>query len=343
MASPPSRTDLAGTPTVATYKLAIGGLYDYVASLLGNGTATIASETEKKLARENLGIGQFGFKNRLINPEFSISQQYGAGGINIPSGSGIVYSLDQWYASASGSNVGAQQVAGINKNEYSLRLTGATSNTGFMLGQRIESNNCADLKNKDVTVSLNSKSTSARTITWTAYYANVKNVFSAKTTIASGTIDITTSVEKYQFTFNAGSNASNGIAIEFSGGALLLGSSIDFDAVQLEDALIATEFEKRPIQAETLFCKRYCELLEVAFINGSVSAAGQSVGAVINFAVKKFAIPTFTLQFQEQSAFPAGLCAITRTTTESAFFYKSSSGTSSTAYWIQIFLVTARL
>lgn len=292
MASPPSRTDLAGTPTVATYKLAIGALYDYVASLLGNGTATIANETEKKLARENLGIGSFGFKNRLINPEFLISQQHGAGSINIPSGSGIVYTVDQWYASANGSSVVAQQIAGINENRYSLRLNGSNSNTAFMLGQRIESNNCADLKNKDVTVSLNAKSTSARTLTWTAYYANVQDVFSSKTTIASGTIDITTITEKYNFTFNAGSNAGNGIAIEFSGGALLLGSTIDFDAVQLEDALIATEFEKRPIQTHLALCQRYYEV-------GSYRYRGYDTGSAtivvnVNYKVAKRVVATLT-------------------------------------------------
>lgn len=343
MASPPLRDELAGNPTNAEFKLGIGKLWDYVTSLLGN-TSTVALDSEKKLARESLGIGSFGFKNRLINPEFLISQQYGVGtGILIAAGAGIVYIVDQWYASASGASISAQQISGISENQYSLRLNGANSNTAFMLGQRIESNNCADLKNKDVTVSLNAKSTSAATITWTAYYANATDVFSSKTVIASGSINLTTTVEKYKFTFNAGSNAKNGIAIEFSGVNLLAGSSVDFDAVQLEKSEVATEFEKRPIQAETLFCKRYCEVLEVGYIAGSVTAAGQNIGSAVNFAVRKFAAPTFTLQYQEQLAFPAGLCTIQRVTTESAFFYKGSSGANTYANWIQIFLVTARL
>lgn len=259
MASPPSRTDLAGTPTVATYKLAIGGLYDYVASLLGNGTATIASETEKKLARENLGVGSFGFKNRLINPEFSVDQRSNGSASTITAGAAIKYIVDRWYATCTGANITAQQIAGISDNQYSLRLTGASSNSAIMIGQRIESANCYDLKNKDVTVSLNAKSTSARALTWTAYYADVADVFTAKTSIATGTIDVTTSVEKFSFTFNAGANAGNGIAIEFTGGALLAGSTIDFDSVQLERSTVATEFEKRSIQNELLLCLRYYE------------------------------------------------------------------------------------
>jgi len=286
MASPPSRTDLAGTPTVATYKLAIGGLYDYVASLLGNGTATIASETEKKLARESLGVGNFGFKNRLINPEFLASQEFGSASTAVVAGAAIKYIVDQWYATCSGANITAQQVAGISDNQYSLRLTGASSNSAIMIGQRIESFSCYDLKNKDVTISFNAKSTSARTLTWTAYYADVADVFTAKTSIATGTIDVTTSVEKFIFTFNAGANADNGIAIELSGGALLAGSTIDFDAMQLEQSAVVTQFEKRSIQNELILCQRHWQRLAIVVETGSFSS--------VSLPVQMRVIPTVT-------------------------------------------------
>ena len=257
MASPPSRTDLAGTPTVATYKLAIGALYDYVASLLGNGTATVASETEKKLARESLGVGNFGFKNRLINPEFSISQAFGFSSIGIVAGAGPKYLVDRWYATCAGANVSAQLINGISDNIFSLRLTGATSNTAVVLGQRIEALNCYDLRNKQITVSLKSKSTSNKTIAWNVYCADVTDVFAAKTLVATGTINVTTSVEKFSFTFNAGSNAGNGLAVEFYVPNLLAGSTIDFDSIQLEQSAIATEFEKRSVQNELALSLRY--------------------------------------------------------------------------------------
>lgn len=294
MASPPSRTDLAGTPTIATYKLAIGALYDYVASLLGNGTATIASETEKKLARESLGVGNFGFKNRLINPEFSISQEFGSASTAIVAGAAIKYVVDQWYATCTGANITAQQIAGISDNQYSLRLTGASSNSAIMIGQRIESANCYDLKNKDVTVSLNAKSTSARTLAWTAYYANVADTFTTKTTIATGTIDLTTSVEKFTFTFNAGSNAGNGLAIEFSGGALLAGSTIDFDSIQLEQSSIATGFEKRSVQNELALAQRYWETSNIGF-NAAYQSAGNSYTPYVTFVTSKRTTPTMSL------------------------------------------------
>lgn len=270
MASPPSRTDLAGTPTVATYKLAIGALYDYVASLLGNGTATIASETEKKLARESLGVGSFGFKNRFINPEFLSSQEFGSSLMGVTAGSGIRYHVDRWYSFCSGANMYIQRISGISDRKYSLRISGAAGNTAAVLGQRIESINCVDFKNQDITCSFKSKASANKTITWTAYYANTENTFSSKTIIETGTLNITTLVSDYSFVFNAGSNAVNGIAIEFSLGSLGASDTIDFDQFQIEKSAVKTEFETRNIQQEVFLCKRYFNIFFMVVETGSV-------------------------------------------------------------------------
>lgn len=260
MASPPIRDELAGNPTNAEFKLGIGKLWDYVTGLLGN-AATVAPDTEKKLARENLGVGSFGFKNRFINPEFSISQEFGASAVTVAAGGAIKYIVDQWYAIASGANISGQRIAGISDKKYSLRLTGASGNTAATIGQRMESLNCVDLKNQTVAVSFNAKSSSNRTITWTAFYANSENVFSSKTSIASGTLAITTTLDSYTFVFNAGVNAGNGIAIELAIGALGSTETIDFDQAQFEKSAVKTEFEVRLVQQETSLCQRYYEKL----------------------------------------------------------------------------------
>lgn len=339
MASPPNRTDLAGTPTVAAYKLAIGALYDYVASLLGNGTATIASETEKKLARENLGIGSFGFKNRLINPEFSIDQRSNGSSSTITAGAAIKYIVDRWYATCSGANITAQQIAGIGNNQYSLRLTGASSNSAIMIGQRIESANCYDLKNKDVTVSLNAKSTSARTLTWSAYYANVADVFATKTLIATGTINITTTVEKFTFTFNAGSNAGNGLVIELNGGALLAGSTVDFDAMQLEQSSIATEFEKRNYYNELSLCKVYYQAGASRFDGYVVS--GNVYSVPVSFSVEMRAPPTLALTNGVNSNFLADVASYS-VSPRGYFDARGSSGTGGGTY-VTFYTATAEI
>ena len=292
MASPPNRTDLAGTPTVATYKIAIGLLYDYVASLLGNGTATIATSAEQVKARESLGVGSFGFKNRLINPAFSVSQEFGTSSTSVTAGGAIKYVVDQWYASCTGANITAQLITGISDQKYSLRLTGASGNTTATLGQRIEGINCIDLKNQNIAVSFKSKASSNKTITWTAFYANSENVFSSKTSIASGTLNITTTVNDYSFSFNGGANAGNGIAIEFSAGALGSTETIDFDKMQFEKSAIATEFEVRSIENELNLCMRYYEKLNETLYG----AHGTTAVSILYwfFKVRKFADPTVT-------------------------------------------------
>ena len=307
MASPPSRTDLAGTPTVATYKLAIGALYDYVASLLGNGTATIASETEKKLARENLGVGQFGSKNKLINGAFLVDQRNGGSASTITAGAAIKYTLDRWYASCTGANISVQQVAGIASQAKSARLTGASGCTATLYGQRIEAANSADLKNQNVTTSLFIKSSSARVVTWSAYYANSADNFSAKTLISSGTINATTTADFFSFSFNAGSNAGNGIAIELTTGGLGIGETIIYDQLQLEKSSIATEFECRLVSAEIILCQRYFyKTYNLATAIGSISLGGcvelktQSTNSFHTFPTLKFSSfmrvsPTVTL------------------------------------------------
>jgi len=297
MSAPPNRTDLAGTPTVATYKIAIGLLYDYVAGLLGNGTATIATSAEQTKAREYLGVGLTGFKNRLVNPEFKIDQENAGASISIPVSASVKYLLDQWVGLSTGATITAQQIAGINSREHSLRFTGATSNTGLTLGQRIEASSCADLKNQTVTVSLKCKASSARVVTWTASYATVKDAFGSQAQIATGTFNVTTSVSDFSFSFNAGANAGNGLSISFSTTALLAGATIDFDQIQLEKSSVPTEFQNRSEQQELAICQRYFEN-GYAYFRGTHAGGASGVIAVqMIYKVRKRITPTITNAF----------------------------------------------
>jgi len=294
MSAPPNRTDLAGTPTVATYKIAIGLLYDYVAGLLGNGTATIATSAEQVKAREYLGVGATGFKNRFVNPEFLIDQEFAGASISLPVSATPKYLVDQWYGLSTGVTITAQQIAGINSREFSLRFTGATGNTGLTLGHRIESASCYDFKNQTVTVSFKAKASIARVVTWTASYATVNDTFTTVTQIATGTLNITTSVTDFSFSFNAGANAPNGLQITFATTALLAGATIDFDQMQIEKSSVATEFQARSIQQELALCQRYWENGYAR--NQSGSGTGSHV-AYCFFKIAKRVTPTLTNNF----------------------------------------------
>lgn len=270
MSAPPNRTDLAGTPTVATYKIAIGLLYDYVASLLGNGTATIATSAEQTKAREYLGVGATGFKNRLVNPEFMIDQENAGASVSVPVSASVKFVVDQWYALSTGATITAQQVAGISDKQNSLRFTGAAGNTGLTLGHRIESSSCADLKNQTVTVSLKTKVSNAKTVTWTAYHATVTDNFTSVTTIATGTFNAITSVDAFNFSFNAGANAGNGLLITFAITSLLASETIEFDQMQFEKSSVATEFQSRPKQQELALCQRHWQKIYIVVTTGGL-------------------------------------------------------------------------
>ena len=340
MSAPPNRTDLAGTPTVATYKLAIGALYDYVASLLGNGTATIASDSEKKLARESLGVGQFGLKNKLINGSFLIDQRNSGNASTITAGAAIKYTLDRWYASCTGANISVQQVAGIALQAKSARLTGASGCTGTLFGQRIESVNSVDLKNQNVTTSLFIKSSSARVVTWSAYYANSVNNFSAKTLINSGTINATTTADFFSFNFNAGSNASNGIAIEFSTGALGVGETIIYDQIQHEKSNIATEFQSESIQQELANCQRYYQFGTARFDGAGVNS-GIGITASVYFCVEMRSSPSMTQTHLEGGGFGT-VPAISWVSSKGYGDYRFSA-TSGSGYFVTSYTASAEL
>lgn len=344
MAAPPIRDDLANNPTNAEFKLAIGELWDYTTSLLGN-EATVALDSEKKLARESLGVGSFGFKNRFINPEFSVAQQYGASSVTVTAGAGNKYVIDRWYASAAGANITAQRISGIREREYSFRLTGSSGNTAVIFGHRIEGVNCFDLTNNNVTVSFNSKVSTAKTLAWTAYYANTKDVFSSKTVIATGSINVTTSIDSYNFTFNAGANAGNGIAIEFSIGALGTAETIDFDELQIEKSAIKTEFEFRPYSIELNMCQRYYEIMHVGFSNGAISAIGQTLGGIFAFSAVKRVAPSVALVAgtDGQIAFPAGVAIYSVITNYYALGFKTATAGNSNANWYQSISLSAEL
>lgn len=340
MSAPPNRTDLAGTPTVATYKLAIGLLYDYVASLLGNGTATNATTSEKKLARESLGVGTTSYKNKFINPAFAIDQDFSGGSISVPISATPKYLVDQWYALTTGAAISAQRIAGIADQKYSLRLTGATSNTAVTLGQRIEAENCGDLKNKNVTVSLKSKASSARVVTWFASYATVSDTFTTTTQIATGTINVTTLTTDFQFSFNAGANVGNGLEIEFSTTSLLTGATIDFDQMQIEESSIATEFQSRPIQQELTLCQRYYQDGQVRW-DGYVGATNVGFTSPIYFLAEMRVSPTIAQTNVSAASFTTtvGLFNLSK----KGFFDKRTSSAVGNGAWITTWTASARL
>jgi hypothetical protein len=197
------------------------------------------------------------FRNRLVNGSFAIDQRNSGAVQTFTAAAAIAYCTDCWYASCTGANVTGQQVTGTGQNQFAYKLTGAASNTGTLFGQRIESFNSYDLINQNVTASLVVSSSTLTSITWTAFYANSTDSFAAKTQIATGTITVSTTPTLRTLNFNAGANAGNGIAIEFTTGALLATQTVQYENVQLEAGSFATPFERIDYSTNLAMCQRY--------------------------------------------------------------------------------------
>jgi len=196
-------------------------------------------------------------KNRLVNGSFAIDQRNAGASQTFTAAAAVAYTVDRWYGSCTGANITGQRVAGTSPNQYAYKFTGAASNTATLFGQRIESFNTYDLISTTITGSVTLKSSSITSVTWTAYYANSSDTFSSKTSIATGTLTINSTATRYSFSFDAGANAGNGIAIEFTTGALTATNTLQYENAQIEIGSSATPFERRLYGQEFSLCQRY--------------------------------------------------------------------------------------
>jgi len=240
-------------------------------------------------------------KNRLVNGSFAIDQRNAGASQTFTAAAAVAYTVDRWYGSCTGANITGQRVAGTSPNQYAYKFTGAASNTGTLFGQRIESFNTYDLISTTVTGSVTLKSSSITSVTWTAYYANSSDTFSSKTSIATGTLTINSTATRYSFSFDAGANAGNGIAIEFTTGALTATNTLQYENAQIEIGSTATPFERRLYGQELANCQRYCYVATGAncFVGG---AAASSTNMYIKYVLPVSMRGTPTLSFVSSGA-----------------------------------------
>lgn len=235
-----------------------------------------------------------GLKNLLINGEFEIDQRNSGASQTFTAGAAVAYAVDRWYVACTGANITGQQVAGTSPNSKGYKFTGAASNATILFGQRIEAYRCAHIVSQQVAVQLQAKSSSITSLTWTAYYATATDNFTSKTQIASGTLTIGAALASYQFTFNAGANAANGIAVEFSCGALLASQTLQFEAIQAELGATPSDFERIPLPLRLDFCCRYYEVGIGTIATAYIPSPGWNMANSVQFKQLKRATPTCT-------------------------------------------------
>lgn len=198
------------------------------------------------------------FRNRIINGAFRWDvRNVGA----VQTINTVLYTMDRFYASRSGSNITAQRVTGSGGYPYAFTLTGAAGNTGIAFGQRIESFNCLDWVNKQINVQVPMSAVGITSVNWTAYTADVTDNWSARTAIGSGVISVSSTVETKYFSFSAGAGAARGVSIEFTAAALGAGQSITWQGAFQAEAGQVSPFEVIDIGEDLRRCQRYYRLI----------------------------------------------------------------------------------
>ena len=205
------------------------------------------------------------YRNRFINGGMTIAQRATSAtvtaGTAVPTASTGYPSVDRWYVYSTGANVTAAQVAGSGAVRNRLQITGAASVTAVGVGQRIEVANSYDLAGSNVTLGVDLANSLLTTVTWTAYYANTADTFGTvgtptKTSIATGTFTVTSTVTRYTANIAIPAAATTGVEVVFTVGAQISGTWT-IGNVQLELGLVSSTFEQRSYGQELALCQRY--------------------------------------------------------------------------------------
>ena len=198
------------------------------------------------------GGSPYAFKNRLINGDFRIWQRG-------TSSSSSGYLADRWFHNASGTYARSTDVPTSQGFKYSLSNAVTTGTAYGVTLQRIESVNCYDLGNSDVTLSFWLKSVTGSTGYYAIlYYPNSVDDFSAVTVIEQKSFSATTSWAKYTLTYkNISVNAVNGLQVYLFSADGAVAPSYLITGIQLEKGSVGTGFDFRPFGTELQLCQKY--------------------------------------------------------------------------------------
>jgi hypothetical protein len=240
-------------------------------------------------------LGSFGdvsgsplvFRNKLINGGMAVDQRNSGATQTFTAAAALAYSVDRWYGYCTGANATGARVAGTG-SQYAYRFTGAASVTAIGFAQRIEQVNSYSLAGQTATLSVDLANSLLTTVTWTAYYANTADTFGSlasptKTSIATGTFTVTSTVTRYQAQITVPAAATTGIEILFTVGAQTSGTWTIQNA-QLEAGSSPTPFEQRPIGMELGLCQRYFQFnssttsIDAVFAMGLIYTSTRAIG-----------------------------------------------------------------
>lgn len=205
------------------------------------------------------------FRNRKINGNFYVSQEFGTAATTVTAGAALKYVIDQYYAFCTGGDITGQQIVPTpGKTRY--RLTGSSGNLTTGFAQRMPVYTTADMIGGNATISVKLSSSSITTVNWAAYYASTQDAFGTlasptRTSIASGSFTGISSTEAtYSAQLAIPSGADTGIEIVYSTGPLTAGNTLTFGDDQFESFAIPPAyivFERPEYSANIARCQRF--------------------------------------------------------------------------------------
>jgi hypothetical protein len=288
-------TVLDTSPTITTPSISGGTI---TSTTLASPTITSPTITSATLNSAN-GGPLSGLRNRIINGDMRVDQRK-SGAATTTSTSAWTYTVDRWYSYSSGATVSGTQAAGTAPNQYVYRFAGAASVTGIGFGQRIEATNIYDLQSGTVTLGVDLANSLLTSVTWTAYYptsADSYGTFASptRTSIATGTFVVTSTITRYSAQITLPANAANGLEVVFSVGSQTSGTWT-VGNVQIEGGSTATPFERRPVGMEVSLCQRYYyKTLSNLTLYGVTTIAGPlNFGSRFCYPATMRASPTLT-------------------------------------------------
>jgi hypothetical protein len=245
-------------------------------------------------------MGSSFMRNRIINGNMYIAQRATSAtvtaGTTVPTINSGYPACDRWFVYSTGANVTAAQVAGSGSNKNLLQITGAASVTAVGIGQRIESLNSYDLAGQTCTLAVDISNSLLTTVTWTAYYATTTaDTFgtigtATKTSIATGTFTVTSTLTRYTANISVPAAATTGIEILFTVGAQISGTW-QIGNVQFEPGGVATPFERLSYGTQLSLCQRYFQQPTAWSGMGDTTT---SIGASMVLSPPTRAVPTIT-------------------------------------------------
>lgn len=267
-------------------------------------------------------LSQWTFRNKIINPNFEISQR----GTAFVAGTGPRFTLDRWLIDSAGSTIDASrqaftlgQTAVPGEPAYFGRF-GVISSAGVanyaMVGQRIEG--VRTLAGKTAVVTFWAKADASKNIGVSlAQHFGTGGSPSAKVSVAPQTCALTTSWQKFRLNFTIPSIAGKilGTAGDFLQLYLWLDSgsdntsqsgigqqsgTFDFARVQIEEGPAATAFEVRPAAVEIGLCQRYFTKMRAGW-SGNVTS-GTAYAGFYTFPTKMRAAPVCSAAAEVSSA-----------------------------------------